>query len=138
MNKVFIAGGTGMLGANAARALAAAGTEVVVSTRKEVDPVGARLAEESALISVERVDLRDLAEVEAVFARHDFEGVVMAIHTHQYARTRDENNQIYPITIHCLETARKRGVRRVAIGGSMAVYGGPFRPSRSRRSFRPR
>ena len=137
MGKVFIAGGTGMLGAATARAFAAAGTDVVVSSRKTDDPVGRQLEAESDLIKVEKVDLIDLESVQAVFARHDFTGMVMVVHTHQYARTRDKNNEIYPITLNLLETARKRGVKRVVYGGSMAVYGGLTPPFTEDTMFPP-
>lgn len=124
MEKVFIAGGTGMLGANTARAFADAGTHVVVSSRKDNDAIGALLEAESDLIKVEKVDLIDLESVQTVFAKHQFTGMVMVVHTHQYAQTRDKNNEIYPITLNLLETARKTGVKRVIYGGSMAAYGG--------------
>ncbi|MEM7568329.1 MAG: NAD(P)-dependent oxidoreductase [Pseudomonadota bacterium] len=137
MNKVFIAGGTGMLGAATARAFAAAGTEVVVSSRKDTDDVGAALMAESDLISIAKVDLLDPASVTALFAAHDFTGMVMVVHTHQYAQTRDKNNEIYPITLNCLETARKSGVKRVVFGGSMAVYGGLMPPLTEDVAFPP-
>jgi len=124
VNKIFIAGGTGMLGAATARAFAAKGTRVVVSSRKEPDPVGELLAAESNLIEFGRVDLLDADRLQDLFEHHAFDGVVMAVHTHQYARTRDKSNDIYPIVLGCLETARKQGVKRVIFGGSMAVYGG--------------
>ncbi|MEM0950426.1 MAG: NAD(P)-dependent oxidoreductase [Pseudomonadota bacterium] len=123
MKKVFIAGGTGMLGANTALAFAKAGIEVVVSSRKKNDAVGAWLTGQSDLIRVETVELSDAAAVQDVFDRHAFDGMVLVVHTHQYARTRDKNNEIYPIMLNCLETARKSGVKRTIFGGSMAVYG---------------
>lgn len=128
MDKIFIAGGTGMLGAATARAFAAKGTCVVVSSRKERDEVGEQLQKESELITVERVDLLDIEQVRALFAKHQFTGMALLVHTHQHALTRDQNNQIYPIMINCLETARKSGVKRVVFGGSMAVYGGLIPP----------
>lgn len=123
MDKVFIAGGTGMLGANTALAFAKAGINVVVSSRKDADPVGNWLTSQSDLIEVENLELGDLSAVQRVFDRHQFDGMVLVVHTHQYAVTRDKNNEIYPITLNCLETARKSGVKRTIFGGSMAVYG---------------
>ncbi|MEM6681931.1 MAG: NAD(P)-dependent oxidoreductase [Pseudomonadota bacterium] len=137
MDKVFIAGGTGMLGAATARAFAAAGTAVVVSSRKDQDAIGEVLTAESDLISVEKVDLLDRASVNAAFAKHKFTGMVMVVHTHQYAKTRDKNNEIYPITLNLLEGARKHGVKRVVFGGSMAVYGGLMPPLNETASFPP-
>ncbi len=126
-----------MLGAATARAFAAVGTAVVVSSRKDFDEVGEQLQKESELIEVERADLRDAAQVQALFAKHQFTGMVMLVHTHQYAKTRDKNNEIYPITINCLETARKNGVKRVVFGGSMAVYGGLVPPFDEAATFPP-
>ncbi len=124
MDKVFIAGGTGMLGAAAAQAFANEGVQVVVSSRKEKDPTGERLETSSDLIQLERVDLLDGEAVAAIYAKHKFDGVVFLAQTHQLARSRDTVNQIYPILINCLEYARKAGVKRFVFGSSLAIYGG--------------
>lgn len=137
MEKVFVAGGTGMLGAATARAFAAAGTPVVVSSRKDRDEVGEALEAENKLIKVERVDLLSTESLHSLFAKHTFTGMVMVVHTHQYAKTRDKNNEIYAITLNCLETARKSGVKRVILGGSMAVYGGLTPPFTEETTFPP-
>ncbi|MEL6387830.1 MAG: NAD(P)-dependent oxidoreductase [Pseudomonadota bacterium] len=137
MEKIFVAGGTGMLGAATARAFAEAGSEVVASSRKDHDPVGLQLESESDLIRVEKVDLIDLESVQTLFRKHQFTGMVMVVHTHQYAQTRDKNNEIYPITINLLETARKSGVKRVVYGGSMAAYGGLTPPFSEDSMFPP-
>lgn len=137
MEKIFIAGGTGMLGAATARAFAEKGIPVVVSTRKEIDTVADQLKSESDLIEVECLDLLNLESVQSVFSKHGFTGMVMVVHTHQYARTRDKNNEIYPITLNLLETARKRGVKRVVYGGSMAAYGGLVPPFTEDATFPP-
>lgn len=137
MDKVFIAGGTGMLGAEAARAFARAGTQVVVSSRKDHDPIGDLLQSESDLISVEKVDLGDLPSLQALFKKQQFTGMVITAHTHQYAQTRDKNNEMYSILINCLETARKSGVKRVVMAGSVAVYGGLTPPFTEAATFPP-
>lgn len=137
MEKIFIAGGTGMLGASTARAFAAKGIQVIVSSRKENDAVGDKLESESKLIKVERVDLHNANDLSTLFTKHKFTGLVMLAHTHQYALTRDKNNEIYPITINCLEMARKHGVKRVVFGGSLAVYGGLIPPFSESVTFPP-
>lgn len=137
MEKVFIAGGTGMLGAAAAKALSDAGVKVVVSSRKDRDEIGEMLTEYSPLIEVEKVELLDLESVEAAFAKHAFDGMAVVAHTHQYAQTRDKNNEIYPILINCFETARKSGVKRAVMAGSMAVYGGLTPPLTETVTFPP-
>ncbi|WP_166424638.1 NAD(P)-dependent oxidoreductase [Paraglaciecola sp. 20A4] len=137
MDKIFIAGGTGMLGASTARAFADKGIQVIVSSRKDNDVVGDKLESESDLIKVERVDLFNSDDLDALFKKHKFSGLVMLAHTHQYALTRDKNNEIYPITINCLEMARKHGVKRVVFGGSLAVYGGLMPPFSESVAFPP-
>lgn len=117
-----------MLGAATARNLADHGICSVVSTRKDTDPVGTQLRAYSDLIEVARIDLLDAGAMAQLFARHNFDGLAIAVHTHQHALTRDQNNQIYPIILNLFETARKAGVKRVAYGGSMASYGGLVPP----------
>lgn len=128
MDKVFVAGGTGMLGAETALALANAGVDVVVSSRKDKDPTGDRLEQASSRIKVEKLDLVDGDAIAALYKKHQFTGVVFLAQTHQFARTRDEANQIYPILINCLEHARKNGVKRFILGSSLAIYGGEDPP----------
>lgn len=124
MEKVFIAGGTGMLGAATAQAFADAGTRVVVSSRKDRDPVGERLEAYSDLIKMEKVDLLDHERVAEIFAAHKFDGMVMLAQAHQHALTRADNNRIYPIVLNTFEIARKNEVKRVILGGSFAIYSG--------------
>lgn len=126
-----------MLGFATARALADVGVPVVVSSRKKVDPLGDALKVHSDLIEVEQVDLLDSTRLREVFKKHDFEGIVLAAHTHQYATKRAQNNQIYFITLNCLELAREFNVRRVIVGGSMAVYGGLTPPLTETAMFPP-
>ena len=137
MQKVFIAGGTGMLGAATARALAARGIEVVVSSRKATDPVGDQLTAESELIRVAQVALLDGTAVTALLDAEKFDGMAFVAHTHQYALTRDKNNEIYPLTLNCFEGARKAGIKRAIFGGSVAVYGGTAPPFTEDHQFPP-
>ncbi|MEM6845446.1 MAG: NAD(P)-dependent oxidoreductase [Bacteroidota bacterium] len=137
MDNICIMGGTGMLGAATARAFASAGTSVVVTSLFENDEVGKAMEVESPLITLEQVDLADGTEVKTLFDRYQFDGIVMTVQTHQYARTRDQNNQIYPILLNCLETARKHGVQRVVYGSSVAVYGGLPPPYTEQLAFPP-
>ncbi|MEM9108159.1 MAG: NAD(P)-dependent oxidoreductase [Pseudomonadota bacterium] len=137
MNKVFIAGGTGMLGANTAREFADAGVDVVVSSRKASDPVGQLLEDYSSRIRIEQLDLRDAEAVKQTFETHHFDGLVFVAHTHQYALRRETVNEIYPILLNCLENARKTQVKRVVFGSSMAVYGGLTPPFDETVTFPP-
>lgn len=137
MERVFIAGGTGMLGAATAQSLADAGTRVVVSSRKTHDPVGDRLEDYSDLITVEQVDLLDAEAVDGIFATHQFDGMVMLAQSHQHALTRRQNNQIYSIVLDTFETARRHEVRRVVLGGSYAIYSGMKPPLNEDVTFSP-
>lgn len=137
VDRVFIAGGTGMLGANTARAFADVGVEVVVSSRKDSDPAGQLLEDYSDRIRVEKLDLRDAEGVKNVFQRHQFDGLVFVAHTHQYALRRDTANEVYPILLNCLEIGRKERVKRVVFGSSMAVYGGLTPPFDETVTFPP-
>ncbi len=128
MDKVFIAGGTGMLGSETAISLANAGVDVVVSSRKDKDVTGERLEATSTRIKMEKLDLLDADAVAAVFKKHNFTGAVFLAQTHQHALTRDDANKIYPILINCLENARKTGVKRFVLGSSLAIYGGEAPP----------
>jgi nucleoside-diphosphate-sugar epimerase len=128
MPQILITGGTGFLGANTARAFAANGIPVVVTSRKRHDPVGEELAAESDLITVERLDFSRAGEVYDLFSRYRFEGIVMLVHAHQYARSRTANNAIYDITLNCLEGATASGVKRCVLASSIVVYAGMIPP----------
>ncbi|MEP3050860.1 MAG: NAD(P)-dependent oxidoreductase [Erythrobacter sp.] len=123
MDKIFIAGGTGMLGAATAEAFADAGVQVVVSSRKDTDPIGDRLQAYSDLISVARLDLAKRDQVQALFEAESFDGVVFLAHTHQFAETREQANAIYPMLLDSLELARQTDVKRFILGSSIAIYG---------------
>ena len=132
MSQILIIGGTGFVGLNAARAFAAEGIPVVLTSRKRHDAVGEALAAENDLVRIEYLDLQNSADVFNLFAKYRFEGLVMLAHAHQYARTRAASNAIYPMTLNCLEGARATGVKRLLLASSMAIYGGlqpPFNES---------
>ncbi|MEM6576365.1 MAG: NAD(P)-dependent oxidoreductase [Pseudomonadota bacterium] len=124
MMKILIAGGTGFVGLNAARAFADRGIPVVITSRKRHDEAGETLAGMNELISIEYVELSQSAAVFDLYARHEFSGVVMLAHAHQYARTRAASNAIYSMTLNCLDGAQSTGVERVVLASSVAIYGG--------------
>ena len=72
MSKILIAGGTGFVGQNTAKLYADSGIPVVVTTRKENDPVAQKLREYSDLISIAKVDLSREEETASLFAEHQF------------------------------------------------------------------
>ncbi|MEM1153431.1 MAG: NAD(P)-dependent oxidoreductase [Pseudomonadota bacterium] len=121
---IAIAGGTGFVGLNAAKAFADQGIRVTVTSRKRHDVAGEAVAAENELIDVEYVNLMSSAEVFSFFAQNKFTGLVMLAHAHQYARTRAASNAIYPMTLNCLQAAAATGVKRLVLGSSRAIYGG--------------
>lgn len=137
MKKVLIAGGTGFVGQNTARFYADAGIPVVVTSRKDKDPVAEKLLAYSDLISLEKIDLVEADAVERLFAKHDFEHAIFLAQTHQAASTRKEINLIYPIVLNFLESARSSGVKRVALASSIAVYGATHPPFTEDMTFHP-
>ncbi|MEM9401267.1 MAG: NAD(P)-dependent oxidoreductase [Pseudomonadota bacterium] len=135
MKRVLLAGGTGFVGLNAARAFSERGVSVVLTSRKRFDQAGEALASDNELIGIEYVNLQDSAEVFDLYCRHQFDGLVFLAHTHQYARSRAANNAIYPILLNCLEGARSTGVRRLVLASSKAIYGGLNPPFDERATF---
>lgn len=127
MGSYLITGGTGFVGLNTAKAFAARGDHVVVTSRRRHDDVAEAVAAEHERISVAYVDLQNSADVFDLHARHAFDGAVMLAHAHQYARTRAASNAIYAMTLNCLDGALSTGVKRVILGSSKAIYG-PMKP----------
>ncbi|MEM1191221.1 MAG: NAD(P)-dependent oxidoreductase [Pseudomonadota bacterium] len=121
---IVIAGGTGFVGLNTAKAFAEKGIQVTVTSRKRHDAAGEAVAAENDLIDVEYVNLQSSSEVFSLFAQRRFDGLVMLAHAHQYARTRAASNAIYPMILSCLQAAAVTGVKRLVLGSSRAIYGG--------------
>ena len=137
MPHILILGGTGFVGQNLARDLANRGARVSVTTRKDTDATANILKSHSDLISVVRCDLSDDEQVEQMFARERFDAVVMLAQTHLHGTTRDVINQIYPMTLRCLEGARKAEIPRVILGSSISVYSGEEPPFSETARFSP-
>ncbi|MEO1080264.1 MAG: NAD(P)-dependent oxidoreductase [Pseudomonadota bacterium] len=121
---IVIAGGTGFVGLNSAKAFAGLGIRVTVTSRKRYDAAGEAVAAENELIDVAYVNLMSGSEVFSLFAQQRFDGLVMLAHAHQYARTRAASNAIYPMILNCLQAAAVTGVKRLVLGSSRAIYGG--------------
>ncbi|MEM8936246.1 MAG: NAD(P)-dependent oxidoreductase [Pseudomonadota bacterium] len=138
MAHILIAGGTGFVGLTTARAFADKGDTVVITSRKRHDPAGEALAAENDRISVEYVNIESTPDVFALFTRHKFDGLVILSQAHQYARTRAQNNAIYPMTLNLLEGARATDVKRVVLASSMAVYSGIKPPLNEDVAFPPK
>ncbi|BFM18175.1 GDP-mannose 4,6-dehydratase [Maricurvus nonylphenolicus] len=133
--KILITGGTGFVGCNMAKALADKGYSVVSTTRGNA--AGPVLATYSDLISVETVDLTNKSEVNDLFSRHSFDGILIMAAAHQDSNSRAENNTAYDMIFNTLNAACDAGVKRVIMASSMAVYGGERPPFNESTAFSP-
>jgi nucleoside-diphosphate-sugar epimerase len=125
---ILISGGAGFTGLNTADAYAAAGIPVVITTHRRNDKMAAAVA--SDLITVEMVDLSNPYEVNELFSRYDFEGVIHTATAHMFAATRAANFATYKMLFNCLEAANSFGVKRFVLVGSLVVYRGLTGPYR--------
>ncbi|MBV8592950.1 MAG: NAD(P)-dependent oxidoreductase [Caulobacteraceae bacterium] len=132
----LIAGGAGFLGLNTAKALAAAGEDVVITTRRRSDPLAAQVvAESKGRVSLEVVDLNNDHEVYNLLSRHDFQGVVHTATNHMFAQSRSANFTSYNMLFNTLEAAMAFGVKRFVLASSQVVYRGHPGPWREDVAF---
>jgi UDP-glucose 4-epimerase len=125
---ILISGGAGFTGLNTAQAFAASDMPVVITTHRRNDKMAAAAA--SDLITVEPLDLTNTYEVNELFSRYDFEGVVHTATAHMFAGTRAANFSTYKMLFNCLEGSTCFGVKRFILVNSLVVYRGlrgPFR-----------
>jgi nucleoside-diphosphate-sugar epimerase len=125
---ILISGGAGFTGMNIAELYASAGQPVVITTHRRNDKMAASVA--SDMITVEMVDLSNPYEVNELFSRYDFKGVIHTATAHMFAATRAANFATYKMLFNCLEAATSFGVQRFVLVGSLVVYRGlkgPFR-----------
>jgi UDP-glucose 4-epimerase len=128
MSQILITGGGGLVGLNTARALAAEGTSVVITARHGHDRIENALGDFRELVTIEPVELARGGEVRDLFSRYNFDAVIHAAQAHQHAQTRTSNRANYDMIFNCLETAEARGVKRLVLVSSIAVYGGVAPP----------
>jgi UDP-glucose 4-epimerase len=120
--RVLVTGGGGYLGSQVVGALAARGTEVVVSLDVRELPVERRVAH----VAYEAGDIRDGARVEALMRDYDVDTVVhlAAIVTPGRKADRDFEYQVDVVgTKNVLEACLATGVRHIVISSSGAAYG---------------
>ena len=138
MALILVAGGAGFLGLNTARALTAAGREVVITTRRPLEERLARVVAESAIAHVEVVDLTSTFQVSNLFARYAFDSVAYTAATaHMFAASRSKNFDSYAMFFNCLEAATNSVVRRFVLASSIVVYRGLSGPSRKDMALPP-
>lgn len=124
MPYTLITGGGGLVGLNAARALAATGASVVIAARHGHDRIHKALGALGEQIIIEPVELARTGEVFELFSRYDFHAVIHAAQAHQHAQTRTSSRANYDMLFNCLEAAEATGVKRLVLVSSIAVYGG--------------
>jgi nucleoside-diphosphate-sugar epimerase len=128
---VLVTGGTGAVGANIVRALAAAGHDVVCVSRgaDAADAaLGRFLAPVASRVRIAAADVGDPASVDRLWAEHRPTHVV---HAAAITPTPDMERRLGPAvlqvnvmgTVHILDAARRWAARRVVYVSSGAVYG---------------
>lgn len=128
---ILISGGGGFLGLNTAKALAADGQSVVITTRRRGDPMAGKVAKESkGLITLEVIDLNNPHEVSHLFSRYHFDQVVHTATNHMFSQSRAANFTSYNMLFNVLEAATAAGVKRFVLANSMVVYRGVQGPWR--------
>ncbi len=129
---ILITGGTGFIGSHTVVTLAKAGQPVVIldnlcnSSRKVLDRL-ARL--HASPIEFVEADIRDAKAVDAVFARHNFAGVIhfaglKAVGESVAQPLRYFENNVGG-TINLLQAMDRANVRRIVFSSSATVYGDP-------------
>ncbi len=129
---ILITGGTGFIGSHTVVTLAKAGQPVVIldnlcnSSRKVLDRL-ARL--QASPIEFVEADIRDAKAVDAVFARHNFAGVIhfaglKAVGESVAQPLRYFENNVGG-TINLLQAMDHANVRRIVFSSSATVYGDP-------------
>src|SRR6185503_3550511 len=129
--RILVTGGAGFIGSHLVERLLADGHTVSIldDFNDFYDPQikEANIRDVATQIGVHRVDLRDEAEVTAVFDREKFDAI---IHLAARAGVRPSirQPQLYydtnvSGTLHLLEAARRTGIERFVFGSSSSVYG---------------
>ncbi|MEC7762121.1 MAG: NAD(P)-dependent oxidoreductase [Pseudomonadota bacterium] len=123
MTKLLVTGGTGLIGAQVARAALARGMTPVLF---DADPQIANILDIKDQVIVERGDVVDLADLLRVSVKH---GITHVVHLAAILTIQSTLNPARALRINCIGTsnifqlARDLGFRRVVYASSAAVYG---------------
>jgi nucleoside-diphosphate-sugar epimerase len=127
----LIAGGAGFVGLNATKILAERGQQVVITTRRRADAQADEVvASANGAVALEVVDLNNLHEVDDLFSRYDFAGVLHTATNHMFAPNRATNWTSYNVLFNTLQAATAWGVPRFVLASSTVVYRGTPGPWR--------
>jgi len=130
--RVLVTGGTGYIGSHCAAALLDAGHEVLIAdnlSNSRVDVVERIERVARRRPAFERIDLRDRAAVDGLFARHEIDAVVhfaglKAVGESVAQPLRYYDNNVVG-TLRLLEAMHAKGVRKLVFSSSCTVYGMP-------------
>ncbi len=120
---VLVTGGTGLIGAEVARSLLAAGCKPVLF---DFSPSEANVADIRADVVVERGDVTDSAALEEVMRRHRVDRV---IHLAAMLLLETDRQPVRAVQVNCVATgqlfelAKSLGIARVVYASSASVYG---------------
>ena len=130
--RILVCGGAGYIGSHTCVALAERGHRIVIADNfaNSSPQVLQRLARViGEPIGFERVDLRERAAVDDLFARNRFDAVIhfaaLKAVAESCARPLDYFDNNISGTIHLLQAMRRAGVRRLVFSSSATVYGEP-------------
>jgi len=130
--KWLITGGAGYIGTHIADLFIQAGKDVVLldslyqGLESRVDYLRTK---HGINISLEVIDLRDYAKVEALFGTGGFTGIVHTAALKAVGESMEKPDEYlavnYSATIGLLEIAKRHGVKRFIFSSTAAVYGSP-------------
>lgn len=129
---VLITGGAGYIGSHTCVALARAGyRSAILDTFANAAPDAAeRIAQSAGVdIPVHRIDIRDGAALQDLFARDEFGAVIHCAALKSIAESRRDPERYADININgsetLIRTAHAAGVRHLLFSSSASVYGTP-------------
>lgn len=130
--KILVTGGLGYIGSHTVVQLIEAGHEVVIvdNLSNTTEDVADKLETiTNTKIDYEIVDLLDYDKLEAVFAKHDFDGVIHFAGLKAVGESVEiplkyyEHNVV--ASVNLLKLMEKYGVKRIIFSSSATVYGDP-------------
>lgn len=135
MSRILLTGGTGYIGSHTAVELIQAGYEVEIldnlynSKLSVLDKIAEIMGVKPKF---HKVDIRDFAAMEKVFAENKFDAVIHFAGLKAVAESVEKPLEYYDVniggTINLLRAMQKHGVKNIIFSSSATVYGDPGQP----------